>query len=80
MIKFIKSLFGIKPTEAKAEVTEPVAAYKVETPALAVPTLVVEPTPAPVVEVVPPVVEPVVETTTTKKPAAKKPRAKKTAK
>lgn len=89
MIKFIKSLFGVKPTEAKVEVTPTVAPYKVETPALAVPVAPVETTPMPVAEVVPTVAEPVVETTTpvvesttekTKKPAAKKPRAKKTAK
>jgi len=74
MISYIlKALFKKQPeAKVEAEVTPPVAAYKVETPVLAVPTPV-----APVEPPDAPVAEPVVET---KKPATKKPRAKKTAK
>ena len=74
MLNHIKRLFGIKPTEAKAEVTQSVASYKVESPALAVP---MQPVVEVVVEPTPVVVEPAPKV---KKPAVKKPSAKKTTK
>ena len=75
MIKYLKRLFGIKPTEAKIEVA-PVQEV------IVAPTPEVVPEPVVVAEVVPePVPEPVVEAAPVevKKPT-RKPRAKKVAK
>ena len=93
MIKHLKRLFGIKPTEAKVEaapvqevivaptpeaVPEPVVVAEV----VPEPVVVAEVVPAPAPEVIPePVPEPVVEAAPVEvKKTARKPKAKKVAK
>jgi len=69
MLKFIKSFFGSKPTEAPAEVP-----YKVETPAVS--TVANQATQAVVESIAPAKKKPAAK----KAPTAKKPRAPKAAK